>query len=286
MRGHEDEQIHDYLLELFLRQLEQPEQDELILCAVPRSLDVALLRETLQLPSDREARRRWERYARYTFTTVVEQDRLVLHPLVRTLLLRHLPPSDQPGSDYEQAHRRLRTYFQQRMAEQKQQGRADRQAELEEAYHGLALGDVSSAVTLGITAQQTSLTSWEPLLAMLAEAPTGLIPADAEQQAYDALLKAERHHTVQESVAAIMWYEWLAVALQHQPQEVARVQNNLGAAYSHLPGSDRQANLERAIACFEAALQVYTTLHVDYYAEVVRENLEILYDELQKLKEE
>ena len=35
-------------------------------------------------------------------------------------------------------------------------------------------------------------------------------------------------------------------------------QNNLGNAYSDLPAGDRQANLERAIACYEAALQVYT----------------------------
>ena len=35
-------------------------------------------------------------------------------------------------------------------------------------------------------------------------------------------------------------------------------QHNLGTAYSDLPAGDRQANLERAIACYEAALEVRT----------------------------
>ena len=35
-------------------------------------------------------------------------------------------------------------------------------------------------------------------------------------------------------------------------------QNNLGTAYSDLPTGDRGANLGRAIACYEAALRVYT----------------------------
>ncbi len=64
---------------------------------------------------------------------MVERDRLVLHPLVRGLLLRHIPPDDQPGSDYHQVNQRLRTYFQQRIAEQIQRFPALWQAELEEA---------------------------------------------------------------------------------------------------------------------------------------------------------
>src|SRR5207245_10970210 len=42
------------------------------------------------------------------------------------------------------------------------------------------------------------------------------------------------------------------------PGDWAATQNNLGAAYSDLPAGDRQANLERAIACYEAALEVRT----------------------------
>ncbi len=36
------------------------------------------------------------------------------------------------------------------------------------------------------------------------------------------------------------------------------MQKNLGAAYRNLPTGDREANLERAIAYFQTALQVYT----------------------------
>lgn len=284
VRAHEEERIRDYLLDLFLRQLDKSERDELIFCAVPRSLDIAVLRATLQLPTDMEARRRWERYARFTFTTVVEHDRLVLHPLVRAMLLRHIPPDDQPGSDYNQVHQRLRAYFQQRMTEQNQQGNADWQAELEDAYHALALGDAAPAIALGITAQQTNLSTWELLLAMVAESPVGHIPSDTEQQAYDALLRAERYHDVQDTVRAIILYEWLVVAFQDEPQEEARLQNNLGNAYSDLPGGDRQANLEQAIACYGAAIIIFKLARMDYYLQVVNRNLQRAKQELEGME--
>ena len=42
------------------------------------------------------------------------------------------------------------------------------------------------------------------------------------------------------------------------PQSWAATQNNLGAAYSDVPGGDRADNLRQAIACYTAALRVYT----------------------------
>jgi tetratricopeptide (TPR) repeat protein len=275
-RGYEEERIRDYLLELFLRQLEKPERDELIFCAVPRWLDVAVLRAMLQLPTDVEARRRWERYADFTFTTVVEHDRLILHPLIRTLLLRHIPPDDRLESDYCQIHQRLQKYFHQRATEQKRQG----QAELEEAYHALALGDANPAIRLGIAVQQNTLALWDPLLTMVAEAPTGLIPSDAKQRAYDAALKAERQHQLQDAVIAIILSEWQLVAFQDEPQKVADWQNILGNAYTNLPGGDRQANLERAITCFEAALQVCTREAFPFEWAMTQNNMGIAYARL------
>jgi len=50
-----------------------------------------------------------------------------------------------------------------------------------------------------------------------------------------------------------------------------------------LPAGDRQANLERAIACYEAALQVFHLMGIDYYLQVVSGNLEVAKDELQNL---
>src|SRR5205085_8406008 len=54
VRGHEHEQIKDYLLSLFLSQLGETGRNELIFCAVPRTLDAATLRTVLRLSSDLE----------------------------------------------------------------------------------------------------------------------------------------------------------------------------------------------------------------------------------------
>ena len=60
--------------------------------------------------------------------------------------------------------------------------------------------------------------------------------------------------------AAIACYEAaLQVYTREEfPLERARVQNNLGDAYSELLSGTRQANLERALACYRDALQIYT----------------------------
>jgi hypothetical protein len=62
-------------------------------------------------------------------------------------------------------------------------------------------------------------------------------------------------------------------------------QNNLGAAYSDLPGGERQANLSRAIACYQAALGIFQMVRVDYYASVVNRNLERARNELRRLEQ-
>ena len=42
------------------------------------------------------------------------------------------------------------------------------------------------------------------------------------------------------------------------PLDWALTQNNLGNAYRELPAGDRAANLQKAIACYEAALRFHT----------------------------
>ena len=42
------------------------------------------------------------------------------------------------------------------------------------------------------------------------------------------------------------------------PQEWAKTENNIGYAWSKLPGGDRAANISRAIAFFDAAMRVFT----------------------------
>jgi predicted ATPase/class 3 adenylate cyclase len=49
-----------------------------------------------------------------------------------------------------------------------------------------------------------------------------------------------------------------AAAKSLEPSRIAPSDNNLGVAYAELPTGDRNDNLRRAIACYEAALQVWT----------------------------
>ena len=72
-------------------------------------------------------------------------------------------------------------------------------------------------------------------------------------------------------------------ALRLKP-DYAEALNNLGNVYRDLPGGDRQANLQRAIACFEAASQVFMVAGVDYYLQVVKRNLERARQELEGLQ--
>ena len=117
-------------------------------------------------------------------------------------------------------------------------------------YHALALGDPNPAIALGVFAQRGNLTLWEPLLEAVAQAPVELISENAEQQAYDALVRAERHHDVQDVVRAIILCTWLLTAAQGILEKTAYLQNNLGNAYGDLPGGDREANLRQATACY------------------------------------
>jgi hypothetical protein len=284
---HEGEPIRDYLLNLFLRQLSDAERKELIFCAVPRFLNAALLRILLPMVDNIDRPKRWNYYQRLTFMQPVDDSRIVFHPLVRTLLLRQLPADEAPESDYHRIHSSLKDYFhnlvnQQRGAQSLEATMG--QAQIEEVYHALALGDPNPAIALGVFAQRGNLTLWEPFLEAVAQAPVELISENAEQQAYDALVRAERHHNVQDVVRAIVLCTWLLTAAQGILEKTAYLQNNLGSAYSNLPGGDREANLRQAIACYEAALQIFQEAHVDYYASVVNSNLEIASDELGSLE--
>lgn len=95
---HQAEEIGKYLLDLFWKQLPEAEREELIRCAVPRVLDVDVLR--VLLPSldrvDAPADERWQAMRRHSFLHPVNEQRSVVHPLLRGLLLRRLPVSADP----------------------------------------------------------------------------------------------------------------------------------------------------------------------------------------------
>jgi hypothetical protein len=252
IQGQQDRPLGGFLLDLFLRHLSSAEQRELIFLAVPRAFDADILRVLLDRESDTTAREHLARYQHFTFLTQRATDsKLVLHPIVRALLLRRLLPNKSENSDYYRLHSCLRRYFSQH-AEQGEQ-----LAAIETAYHALALGDPAEAIKLGIAGQQQNLALWQALMEVVAEAP---IPNPSEtilQAAYQALSQAEQYHSGEAAVTAVILYWWLSGNEQSNPAWAA-TQNNLGLAYSNLPGGDRDANLRAAISCYERALHVHT----------------------------
>ena len=252
--GHQAEEIGKYLLDLFLKQFPEAEREELIRCAVPRVLDVDVLR--VLLPSldkiDAPADERWQAMRRHSFLHPVDEHRSVVHPVMRGLLLRRLPVSADEESDFVKTHTRLRQFFTQRAAI------GDHQAGLEEAYHALALGDAGPAVRLGFQTQQghLPLSLWEPLLEAVRQAPTSLLPNTAVARARNAL--AQEQPKVQEAAGMVVIYTWLLSAAHDDREQSAWLQHNLGLAYVRLQTGDRTANLQHAIEYFNASLRVRT----------------------------
>ena len=167
--GHGGERIEKYLLDLFLRQLPESEQDQLTSCAVPRFLDVAILQAILELPGE-EARDRWYRYRHLTFMRAIDNERIVFHPIVRELLLGRLLPGREPESRYSRLHSRLREHFHQRAGKQGAafpQGIVDWQAQIEEALRRqkqLVQSWQSLSKTTEQAASSTTVPAEEPLL--------------------------------------------------------------------------------------------------------------------------
>ncbi len=322
---HEAEAIGDYLLALFLRQLPDAERKELVVCALPRVLDVGVLRVLLPSLDDIDAPERWQAMRRLSFLSAVNEQRSVVHPMVRRLLLRRLPVSADPKSDFVRIHTQLKDHFTQRATS------GEDEAGIEAAYHALALGDADPAIRLGILAQRGRLSLWEPLLEAVRQAPTDLLPEDSEAYAEKALVRAREQREIQDAAAAVVLYTWLLSAAHDDREESARLQNNLGLAYSSLPTGDRASNLQhaidyyqaalqvytreafpvdwavtqnnlgeaysdlpeggrevnlrKAIGCYKAALQIFSSTHMDDYSQVVIRNLEAARSELQKLNE-
>ncbi|HEY1354506.1 MAG TPA: hypothetical protein VGF67_33255 [Ktedonobacteraceae bacterium] len=275
IQGQQDRPLGSFLLDLFLRQMSAEEQRALIFLAVPRAFDARILRVLLHEESDIAARQRLARYQRLTFLSQRARDRrLVLHPLIRSLLLHQLPPDRESDADYARLHTQLHASFAQRAAQ------GEPWDAVEAAYHALALGDSTEAIELGIMGQQQDLALWAALLEAVAEAPTAFLSQDTEQQAYQALMQAEEQHGAEVAVTAVVLYQWICGKEQENAERTAAAQHNLGIAHRNLPGGDRAANLGRAIACFQFAAQVYS--RQDFPVEWARtqNNLGIAYREL------
>lgn len=272
--GHEDETIAQYLLSLFLRQLLVSEQKELIFCSAARALDVAIIQAILQLPNEIDARERWNRYRRFTLVRALDGERIVFHPVVRELLSRQLSPNHEVESDYYKTHLRLQTLFQRRALQ------GDELAQIEKAFHALALGDPEPAIGVALSAQRSNLPQWVPLLESVTQAPTELMPDETKQRAFVVMEQAIRHHRMQESASTIVLYTWLLAKAPRDSQEAAAIAVNLGVAFNTLPGRDRQANLERAIVYYNGAMQIYTRQAFPMEWATIQHNLGSAYSDL------
>jgi class 3 adenylate cyclase/predicted ATPase len=69
-------------------------------------------------------------------------------------------------------------------------------------------------------------------------------------------------------------------SLEGNPKIWAATQNNLGNAYLSLPTGDRRENLARAIACYQAALRVWTERDFPVQWATTQNNLGTAYDDL------
>jgi tetratricopeptide (TPR) repeat protein len=281
--GHEDEHIGDYLLHLFLRQLPQNEQNDIISCAAPRFLNPGVLRAVLSLPTDKEAEERCKHYRRFAFTRVIDNNRFVLHPLVRKLLLKQLKPSQEQTSDYYRTHSNLWDYFNELASKHVSESSPSTeimQIQLEEVYHSLALGIADSAIVLATAALRGNHAIWEAVLEVIAQAPIGLMPQDTESFANIALSQAREKSDPLYAIVSIVLYTWLLTASSNDTYKAACIQRNLGNTYSHLFQGNRQVSLRAAIACYEASLSVfnYASFPADWGG--IKNNIGIAYQNL------
>ncbi len=279
------EEMLAYLVDLFLRQLSDEEQRQMVLCAAPRVLDAATLRAVLQCASDEEAAERWEHLRRLPFMRALNSEQAAFHPLVRARLLKRLTPQRDQHSDYYQTHSRLRGHFIRfaSVTDMYPGGLNSEQAQIEAAHHALALGQPDLAIALALAAQQSQSAYWGPLLEAVEQAPGDLMAPETEQRASSAVNRARQHHDIQDTVTALVLYRWLLSASAQNRLKVARIRHNLAVAYSNLPGGERHANLKRAIAYYQAALKVYQSMRMDFDIERAQKSLELAQGELQSL---
>jgi hypothetical protein len=275
-----------YLLDLFLRQLPEDEQRQMVLCAVPRVLDAFTLGAALQL-SEEHAAARWDSYRSLPFMRPLSATQLAFPPQVRARLLKKLQPTRNQQSDYYQTHNRLRAHYIRyaSIAHMHPAGLNSEQAQIEAAYHALALGQPDLAIALALAAQQSQSAYWEPLLESVSQAPGDLMALETEQRASSAVNRARQNHDIQDVVTALVLYRWLLNASAKNQLRFAKICHNLAITYNILPGGERHTNLRRAITYCQTALPIFQSLRLAYDVERAQKSLELAQGELQSLSE-
>jgi ABC-type branched-subunit amino acid transport system substrate-binding protein len=248
--GGRGEQIVDRLLATHCMQV--PEQ-ELMLCAIPRTLTPELLGHILQL-SDAEARLRWHRYSDLPFLrTSKDQQRMTFLPGVRALFLRklQLTIAHSNTSEYDRVHRLLRDYFNDRI---RQTGAQNEENLLEFSYHSLALGDYEAVVALACTQRQKPDRLMN-LFKVVEQSPTQkLSRVNVEQRAEETLNQARLHTDTKEVVGTIVLYTWLLAVPGSDPSLWLRLET----AYRYLQKADSGIQRDMAAYCNQRAKDLRT----------------------------
>lgn len=245
--------IYERLLSRFLNHLTDTEKDDLVLAAVPRFLDVRILQVVLQLSGPLKAQSRWDRYRRLTIFHPTDQKRLIMHPIVRSLLLQRI----QPESEDFQVHQRLQDYY------QKQVENGSHEAKMELAYHALALGDYKPALTFFLE-QEEQGASWKALMEAISDPCPCNISPHIEELAFHSLDQAEAHKNLENCATAVILLTWLLSTRHMERVTIADVEYKLGRAYHVFADVTRHRNqysaiLNEAIIHYQSALKFYTS---------------------------
>ena len=199
-----------------------PEEQQSVLprlSVFPQDFGRDTLEEVCQIPSD------WvDEWTRASLLERTGAGRFVLHALIRDVLSQSLSVDDK--TKYEAALMQ----------------RAVRWVDENGDLNGTGNVEIMDA-------------EWPTLVALHQRA--------IEQKAHDTAYNLTRpyQYTVSRALAAVYLEQVRkTIAITPETEEWTHValQNDLGLAYSDLPSGDRDSNLRAAIACYEAALRVYT----------------------------
>ncbi|WP_220205755.1 ABC transporter substrate-binding protein [Reticulibacter mediterranei] len=208
---------------------------QLAYCSAPQTLDIPILKMLFGLHSEKEAGELWMRYSKFTFVRINEQQKMILHPLVRDLLTQSLLSLSTPGRNYYKVtHSNLREHFAELAVSQNNPEQCQ-DALVEEAYHALTLGDPEPAITYICTATEKKDERWRADLQAIVQASTKFMPQDSKRAAVNALFQAKLHQRLKDVVTALVLDSWFLHIPGISTVERAEIYYELSEAYRYLP---------------------------------------------------
>lgn len=229
-----------YLLTVLLHQFSEAEQEQFIMCSAPRFLDVPILKMILGLNTDKEAREQWTCYGKLNIVRIDEEQMIRLHPLVRDLLTQSLVSLSTPGKDYYKViHSNLREYFAE-LAMTESDPEKYQKAQIEEAYHALALGDPDPTISYLCSLLSEKSSTWKTTLESLVQAPTARLTKNIRLRATQALFQAKVHRRQRDIVTALVLYSWFLNVPGISVSEREALLYDLSEIYRYFPDRDQQ----------------------------------------------